>query len=96
MLQESVEVARSIRTNAYWNNLKHSPFISVVTPVYNRRSLMRRTIASVQAQTFRDIEYIIVDDGSVPEEAIDDIVEEFMNSTDLPVMQDMEQRGASL
>ena len=78
--------AVSRRTNAHWNNLKHSPLITIQTPVYNRRSTLKRAIDSVQAQTFRDIEYIIVDDGSDPEQAVDDIVDEFMNTTDLPVM----------
>ena len=78
--------AISHRTNAHWNNLKHSPLITIQTPVYNRRSTIKRAIDSVQAQTFRDIEYIIVDDGSDPEQAIDDIVDEFMKTTDLPVM----------
>ena len=57
-----------------------------MTPVYNRRGTIQRTINSVQAQTFRDIEYIIVDDGSDESQRIDDIVDEFMNNTDIPVM----------
>lgn len=73
------------RTNAHWNQ-KTSPLITIMTPVYNRRGTIQRTINSVQAQTFRDIEYIIVDDGSDESQRIDDIVDEFMNTTDIPVM----------
>lgn len=40
------------------------PFFSVVTPVYNRETLIRDTINSVLEQTFPDYEIIVVDDGS--------------------------------
>lgn len=38
--------------------------ISVVIPTYNREETVRRAIMSVLNQTFRDIEVILVDDGS--------------------------------
>ena len=38
--------------------------ISVVIPVYNAEKYLRRTVASVQAQTFSDWEIVLVDDGS--------------------------------
>jgi len=38
--------------------------ISVVIPTYNRRALLVRAVSSVLAQTYRDFELIIVDDGS--------------------------------
>src|SRR6478672_7236545 len=37
---------------------------SVVTATYNRAHTLGRTYESLQAQTFRDFEWIIVDDGS--------------------------------
>jgi len=40
------------------------PHVSVIIPTYNRRDLVREAIASVQAQTYRDFELIVVDDGS--------------------------------
>jgi glycosyltransferase involved in cell wall biosynthesis len=40
------------------------PLFSVITPVYNRRYLLRLAIESVLAQNFTDFELIIVDDGS--------------------------------
>src|SRR5258708_7316645 len=39
-------------------------FFSVVIPTFNRADLIAKTIRSVQAQTFSDVEVIIVDDGS--------------------------------
>jgi len=41
-----------------------TPRVSVVIPAYNRRSYIRETLESVFAQTFRDFEVIVVDDGS--------------------------------
>jgi hypothetical protein len=40
------------------------PLVSVVIPVYNRAHLLGRAIQSVRAQTFRDLELVVVDDGS--------------------------------
>jgi glycosyltransferase involved in cell wall biosynthesis len=43
------------------------PTISVVVPVLNRASLLGAALKSVSAQTFKDIEVIVVDDGSAEE-----------------------------
>ena len=41
-----------------------SPIISVVMSVYNGELFLRDSIKSILNQTFRDFEYIIVNDGS--------------------------------
>jgi glycosyltransferase involved in cell wall biosynthesis len=41
-----------------------APYISVITPTFNRARLLPRAIESVLVQSFDDLEYIIVDDGS--------------------------------
>lgn len=43
-----------------------SPALSVVVTTYRRRALLEETLASIQAQTFRDIEIVVIDDGSSP------------------------------
>mgnify|MGYP001577293983 CR=1 FL=1 len=40
------------------------PSVSIIMPVYNAGALLDRAIKSVFAQTFRDFELVIVDDGS--------------------------------
>lgn len=41
-----------------------TPFFSIITPVYNSRKYLVETIRSVEAQSFRDFEHILIDDGS--------------------------------
>ena len=40
------------------------PLVSVIIPTYNRAALLREALDSVHAQTFRDFELIVIDDGS--------------------------------
>ena len=51
------------------------PAVSVIIPTYNRRELVREAIASVLAQTYSDVELIVVDDGS--DDGTAEVVQEF-------------------
>ena len=39
------------------------PEISVIIPTFNRPEMLKRAVASVQAQTFKDFELIVIDDA---------------------------------
>lgn len=41
-----------------------NPLVSIIVPVYNVNTFLRDTIESILAQSFSDIEIILVDDGS--------------------------------
>ena len=43
--------------------------ISVIIPVYNREKTVKKAIDSVLAQTWKDMEIIVIDDGSTDKSA---------------------------
>jgi len=51
--------------------------ISIVTGYYNRKKLFYETLKSIAKSQYKDIELIAVDDGSSPEERIEDFCAEF-------------------
>ena len=40
------------------------PLVSIIVPCYNGQSFIAEAIESAQAQTYRNIEIVVVDDGS--------------------------------
>ena len=54
---------------------------SIIIPLYNKQAYVRKAIESVIAQTYKDFECIIVDDGSTDNSAA--VCEEFSNSLTL-------------
>ena len=40
------------------------PLVNVILPTHNRRSMVCEAIESVLAQRYRDLEVVVVDDGS--------------------------------
>ncbi|MGQ3585324.1 glycosyltransferase family 2 protein [Ornithobacterium rhinotracheale] len=55
------------------------PYISILTPTYNRANLLARVFESLQRQTDKDFEWIIVDDGST--DNTEEIIKTFSPST---------------
>lgn len=58
------------------SKIHKKPAVSVVIPAYNRPKLLRRAIKSVLAQSYKDFELIIVDDGS-PDKGVKKTIEFF-------------------
>ncbi|MBL0738880.1 glycosyltransferase family 2 protein [Flavobacterium sp. GN10] len=55
----------------------HNPTISIIIPTYNRAYLIRETLDSILAQTYRNWECIVIDDGST--DNTEDLLREFID-----------------
>ena len=55
--------------------LHYSKMISVIIPLYNKETLISKTIHSVLSQSYRDFEVIVINDGSSDKSV--NVVEEF-------------------
>ncbi len=75
--------------NRLWD--KRKPDVTVITPFFNRSSVLRRCMNSVAAQTYKNFEYIIVDDGSV--ENNDEMIYSFMDQAGIAVLYIKKKNG---
>ena len=57
----------SLREHDYLRRGADGPLVSVIVPVCNGARTIKRTLQSVSAQTYANLEVIVVDDGSVDE-----------------------------
>lgn len=60
----SVVMTTNQEMTLHSNNSVIHPFITILTPAYNRASLLPRLFDSLLRQTNKDFEWIVVDDGS--------------------------------
>lgn len=67
-----------------------SPVVSVLVPTYNRDSSVLNAVHSIEAQSFQDIEIIVIDDGST------DSTQEMLLSLDNPKVRYFYQENQGL
>ena len=53
-----------LKFNDSQNIIKRIPMVSVIVPIYNAELYLEQCIESVLNQTLRDIELLLIDDGS--------------------------------
>ena len=66
-------------------------FITVFTPTYNRGYLLPRLFSSLRNQSFKDIEWLIVDDGST--DNTHDVVMAFIEENIIPIRYVFKRNG---
>jgi len=59
------------------------PYFTVFTPSYNSRDTLQRVYESLKAQTYRDFEWLIVNDGST--DGTETLVEKWQRGTAFPI-----------
>ena len=57
------------------NMMNNSPQVSIIVPVYNTEKYLRKCIDSIIAQTNKDWELLLVDDGIIGHKFILDFIE---------------------
>jgi glycosyltransferase involved in cell wall biosynthesis len=60
-----------------------APFFTVFSPTYNRAHTLHRVHDSLRAQTLRDFEWLVVDDGSTDNTA--NLIADWANAADFPI-----------
>lgn len=63
--------------------LKYPFEVTVFTPFYNRRRTIDRVFNSLVSQTYKDFEWLIIDDGS--DDDISDIIARYRKEADFPI-----------
>jgi glycosyltransferase involved in cell wall biosynthesis len=58
-------------------------FFTVFTPTYNRARTLHRVYNSLSAQTYRDFEWLVIDDGSTDNTS--QLIQEWMEKADFPI-----------
>ena len=69
------------------------PFFSVIIPTYNREGMIGRTVGHVLAQSFEDLELIVVDDGSTDQ--TEQILNEINDSRLIMIKQENKGRSTA-
>jgi glycosyltransferase involved in cell wall biosynthesis len=70
---------------------KYQYLFTVFTPTYNRATTLHRVYESLKAQTFRDFEWLIVDDGS--KDNTREVVEQWQQENPFPIRYVYQENG---
>ncbi len=65
--------------------------ITIFTPTYNREQLLSRLFTSLREQSFKDFEWLIVDDGST--DNTQDVVQKFVEEGIVPIKYVFKRNG---
>ena len=72
-------------------NIKNNPLVSVVMSAYNSEKYLREAIESVLDQSYKNLEFIIVNDGSIDNTC--SIIKEYMKNDNRIILIDRENKG---
>ena len=79
ILTKFIERTKPADIHSTISSITTEPKVSICIPTYNRKEYLKETIDSIFAQTYKDYEIVIVDDGST------DGTEEMVRKLDFPV-----------
>jgi len=82
------------QTTAKESKMSYRYTFTVFTPTYNRANTLPRVYESLRAQTFRDFEWLIVDDGS--KDDTKQIVERWQAMAEFPIRYIYQQNQGNL
>jgi len=74
--------------------MKFMPKVSVIVPVYNAEKYIKKCLESIINQTMKDLEIIVVDDGSTDNSA--EIIDETIKSNDSTIIKYYKKENGGL
>lgn len=75
------------------DSTEKKPLLSVIIPVYNVKDYLREALDSVRNQSYKNVEFIVIDDGST--DSSGDIVDEYKSKDDRFLVYHQENAGLS-
>ncbi len=74
-------------------NVPVLPLVSVIIPLYNRENTVQKAVDSILCQTYRNIEVIVVDDGSTDKSV--DMLKKYADDSRVKVFCQVKNKGAN-